>query len=201
MTIDLFREKLGVVSVEAATQTIRNHIDDPVYGYGLFTSDGYGYISDCIFSERGLRQVVKEYQQKSFYPDDATAHRNLKWSPCDSPYQLENEDLYAECSHILRALWEDARNKPEEHGDSLFRELNQVFIESLQTVRALNLFDSACIFSVFAGDQSNEARVVNGDRMNSVEACARFESELYIKPLKLERLRRTRWPTDEAYEA
>ena len=201
MTINLFSEKLVAVSVQAATQTIQNHANDPVYGYGLFTSDGYGYISDCIFSERGLRQVVKEYQEKGFYPDDETAYRDLKWSPCDSPYQLENEGLYAECCHILWDLWEDAGQKPEEYGDTLFRELNEVFIESLQSVRALKLFDDACIFSVFAGDQSHEARVVNADRLNSVEACTRFESELYIRPSKLQNLRRTRWPTDEAYEA
>ena len=40
---------------------------------GLFTSDGYGYISDCIFSERGLRQVVKEYLAVGRLDQDAIA--------------------------------------------------------------------------------------------------------------------------------
>jgi hypothetical protein len=201
MTLALFRLRLREVTVEAAGRSAQVHVDDPIYGYGLFTSDGYGYISDCVFSKHGLSQVVKEYQAKNFYPDEAAAYRALKWSPCDSPYQLENEHLYDECCHLLGSLWDDARQKPDEYGDSLFRDLNAIFIETLQVVRDLNLFDSACVFSVFAGDQSSEARVVNADRLNSAEVCSAFESELYIRPLKLAKLRTTRWPTDESYEA
>jgi len=197
-----FRQLLEATLAEASKRSLTRHIGDPIYGYCLFTSDGYSYISDCIFSVKGLESVVGEYQLKSFYPTIEEARRQLRWSPCDSPYQLENEELFSECSALLDEIWKEADSHSEAAQDELYRSLNDVFLCSLAKIRDKGLFGTACVFTLFAGDQCDAARLVNAEKINDPEVCRQFAAELcYVDPNRLACLRTNRWPTDESYEA
>jgi hypothetical protein len=202
MQLDLLAIALQSALVEAVPRTLLRHADDPVYGYGLFTSSGYAYVSDCVFTENGLLKVVARYQEKKFYPSHEEAMRKLRWSPCDSPFQLENGEVFRRCSGILYRIWEEALLLSDEEGDRIFRDIHEVFISAICMARNSWSFPKGCIFSLFAGDQSDAARLVNAERINSTELCIRFQAELdYVEPRRLAALRANRWAPDVGYEA
>ncbi len=202
MQINLLAKTLKAVLADAASRSLMKHADDPIYGYGLYTSLGYSYVSDCVFTEGGLREVVEEYQARNKYSSHSEAVQDLRWSPCDSPFQLENESSFLECSKILGRIWNEASLLTDEEGDRIYREIHEVFIHAIMEIRDTRRFPKDCVFSLFAGDQSDAARLVNAERLNPPDLCARFHAELaYVDSKRLDALRANRWPTDDGYEA
>ena len=198
--IDELRSALESATLEAFRRSAERHRDERIYCAALYTSNGYEYVCDTISTFEGLNLVAKEYLSRRPLSTLEEEMRKLKWSPCDSPYHLENEHLFVESTRLLDEIWLSARQDTEHDSDRAFREIHVVFVEVLRKVRASGIFNSSCLVTLLAGDQSNEARVVNSEEVNDSVVCRAFEAELDLDADRLAKLRAARWPSDNYYE-
>ena len=198
--MDQLRNELERAALEAFRGSAAKHRSERIYCAALYTSGEYGYVYDTVSTREGLDQVARHYLQSGSFVDLEQAVRGLKWSPCDSPYHLENEHLFERSNVLLSQLWNAVRQDSERDSDRVYREVHSIFVDVLKTVRGSNIFDSDCLITLLAGDQSNEVRVVNSEEVNSPSICRAFAAELTLDTNRLARLRATRWPSDDSYE-
>lgn len=201
INVDLFHAELERASLEAFRTSTEQHRGEQIYCAALYTSSGYEYVCDTLSTAEGLDRAAEEYLIGRPLGTKAQAVRALKWSPCDSPYHLENEHCFERSSRLLDSIWAEVRRQPDKDSDLLFRQIHDVFIAVLKTVRASNVFAPGCLLTLLAGDQSNEARIVNAEEVNAAELCRTLEAELEVDSTRLSRLRSNRWPSDGFYEA
>ena len=198
--MDQLRIELEQAALEAFRRSAAQHRSETIYCAALYTSGEYGYVYDTISTSEGLDQVAERYLRKRSFDNLEQAVRDLKWSPCDSPYHLENEHLFERSNELLSQLWNAVRQNSACDSDRVYREVHSVFVDILKTVRSSNIFPSDCLITLLAGDQSNEVRVVNSEEVNSPSICRAFAAELTLDANRLASLRETRWPSDDSYE-
>lgn len=198
--MDQLRIELEQAALEAFRRSAAQHSSETFYCAALYTSGEYGYVYNTVSTYEGLDQVAKDYMRKGSFESIEQAVHDLKWCPCDSPYHLENEHLFERSNELLSQLWNAARLDSEGDPDRFYREVHSVFVDVLKTVRSSNIFAPDCLITLLAGDQSDEARVVNSEEVNSPSVCLAFEAELTLDINRLTSLRTTRWPSDDSYE-
>jgi len=200
VNMDQLLSELEHAALEAFQISADRHHSESIYCAALYTSGEYGYVYDTISTQEGLNRVAEHYLRKGSFDNFEKAVHDLKWSPCDSPYHLENEHLFEKCNQLLREIWGSLRKQPERDSDSVYRDVHSVFVKVLKKVRSSNIFPSDCLITLLAGDQSNEVRVVNSEEINSQAVCHAFASELMLNNDRLAKLRANRWPSDDSYE-
>ncbi|WP_295856934.1 DUF4303 domain-containing protein [uncultured Xylophilus sp.] len=198
--MDQLRIELEKAALEAFRRSAAQHRFETIYCAALYTSGEYGYVCDTVSTVEGLHQIAKNYVQKGSFENIQKAVRDLKWSPCDSPYHLENEHLFERSNALLSQIWNAVRQDPAGDSDRVYREVHAVFVDVLKTVRGSNIFAPDCLITLLAGDQSDEARLVNSEEVNPFSICRVFEADLTLDAKRLARLRATRWPSDDSYE-
>jgi hypothetical protein len=197
---DELQSALQQASLEAFRRSADRHRNETIYCAALYTSSGYEYICDTVSTMEGLKTVAEKYVAEGHNSNLVDAMRDLKWSPCDSPYHLENEDLFLHCSHIIEDIWKSVTGGADEESDRVYRELHDVFVGVLRVIRASDIFDSRCIITLLAGDQSHEARIVNSEEINPPDVAQALIRDVNTDAAHLARLRANRWPTDHYYE-
>jgi Domain of unknown function (DUF4303) len=198
--MDQLRIELEKAALEAFRRSAAQHRSETIYCAALYTSGEYGYVCDTVSTVEGLDQIAKNYVRKGSFENIEQAVHDLKWSPCDSPYHLENEHLFERSNALLSQLWNAVRQDPEGDSDRVYREVHAVFVAVLKTVRGATIFAPDCLITLLAGDQSDEARLVNSEEVNSPSVCRAFEAELTLDINRLASLRTMRWPSDDRYK-
>lgn len=201
MSIENFHLELERAALEAFRASVALHSCEGIYGAALFTSGGYDYVCDTVFTLQGLNIAVDEYLTIRPSRSRSDAVRALRWSPCDSPYHLEHEHYFDRANRLLDEIQSRARTQPDDVSDRIFREIHGAFIAVLKTARASGVFPPDCLLTLLAGDQSNEARIVNSEAVNDRLLCRALEADLDFDSDRLDRLRSNRWPSDGFYEA
>ena len=194
------QDALERAAFDAFKQSALRLRGETFYCASLYTSDGYGYVCDTVSTIEGLKTVAERYFGDGSYRTLEETMQRLKWSPCDSPYHIENEHLFTECNRIIDEIWGAIDFKNEEEADRAYRELHTVFVAVLRKIRAANIFDPKCVITLLAGDQSDEARVANTEEINPPEVSRALLADLKVDGEHLARLRKNRWPTDNYYE-
>lgn len=118
-----------------------DHGQDPLYGFGVYTTDSASYLMVTAFSEKGLgarvAQAVADFgpggrhaRLRQFAldsggtPDDPAFQRqSLRWSPCDSPLHELGSGLLPRSDAILQELDFEGRGSDDtELDDDEFEE-------------------------------------------------------------------------------
>jgi hypothetical protein len=118
-----------------------DHGQDPLYGFGVYTTDSASYLMVTAFSEKGLdarvAQAVADFgpggrhaRLRQFAldsggtPDDPAFQRqSLRWSPCDSPLHELGSGLLPRSDAIVQELdFEGRRSDDAELDDDAFEE-------------------------------------------------------------------------------
>lgn len=182
----------------AAQASLERHRGENFYGVALHTSSGSRYLVDSNFTTTGLRAVASEYLQMDRYRDDwktlDVAMRELKWSPCDSPYHAEFACHFDEVNEVLDAIWSKVDLDSASDFLKTCRAIHETAVAALVALRDSGLFPKdQVVFNLLMGDQSNEDRYLNAEQINSQAVLASYRSELEIDKNLLEYLRLSRW--------
>jgi Domain of unknown function (DUF4303) len=198
--LDELRNELEKATEKSFLLSVERHRLERIYCAALYTSSGYGYICDTISTFEGLNLVAHDYLKKKPGSTLDSLLPELKWSPCDSPYHLENEHLFNKSNELIESIWRSVREVSDQESDRIFREIHTVFIDVLKKVRAANILPQECLIVLLAGDQSDEARLVNAEEINDPHLCRALGLELSLNADRLAKLRADRWPVDDSYE-
>ena len=191
---------LDTAAFEAFRRFSKVQAGDSLYCAALYTSSGYSYVCDTANTELGLDELVKESIAQGSERDVLAARAAYKWSPCDWPHHLANEQLFGRANEILEVIWEQARLGSEEDSDRAYIVVHEVFISVLKKIRESAIVPDSCLVTLLAGDQSDEARVVNSEEINSAELVAKFLPDFRVEGDYLLRLRTNRWQQGESFE-
>jgi hypothetical protein len=191
---------LEASAFEAFRRVALAHSSEGLYCMALFTSNGYEYVYDTANSEKGLAHLVALDIEGNGKADRSAAIDAYKWSPCDWPYHLENEGLFQRPCELLQEIWAGVREASEEESDRAYVEIHEVFIAVLRKLRSSGIVPEGCLVTLLAGDQSDEARVANAEKINPPELVARFIADFRLDAARLSRLRNSRWQSGEFFE-
>jgi hypothetical protein len=191
---------LETASFEAVRRTVAAHADEALYCIALFTSSEYGYVCDTANSAEGLDGLINAGLAQGHYVNRSDASSAYRWSPCDWPYHLENEDLFQRPNELIEAIWRSLDGAPQAEADRAYIAIHGVFVSVLRRLRGSGLVPDNCLLMLLAGDQSDEARVVNAEAINPPALVARFLPDFVLDPARLTRLRANRWPQDGFFE-
>jgi hypothetical protein len=190
------------VALERAAERIcstiaKEYASDGIYGFALYTSGEYRYVIDSFSTTDGLRSVAQSYLNKKRYQDEwgsrDIAMRELKWSPCDSPYHGKFERDFKPANSLLDDYWRHVECESDDTVLESCHQVHEVLVAVLKRVRDSGIFDESVILNVLMGDQSNEERLLNAEPLNSKAAMSRFRKELEFDVRRLSKLRKSRW--------
>jgi hypothetical protein len=192
--------QLEAACFEACRRTVAAQAHEDLYCIALFTSSGYEYVYDTANSATGLEGLVEAGLAQGHYTDRAEASKAYRWSPCDWPHHLDHEDLFQGPNELLETLWRSLDGAPQEDSDRAYIAIHGVFVSVLRKLRHSGLVPEGCLLMLLAGDQSDEARVVNAEAINPPALVAAFLSDVDLDAAHLARLRADRWPRDGFFE-
>lgn len=196
MSLDTLQEELSVAMSDACRASLARHSGEEFYCVALYTSGSYDDLVDSVATFQGLEKVALEYLEDKHYQDEwgtlEAAMRELKWSPCDSPYHCEFEGKFGRVNEIIQSCWQEIDHHDDGESRQLCRRIHETAIAVLKQVRDSGLFDpSLVVFNLLMGDQSDEERLVNAEELNSPHIIEQFRGELVIDDEELGTLRRT----------
>lgn len=191
---------LEEAAFEAFRRMAKAHASEGMYCAALYTSSGYDYVCDTVNSAKGLGDLVDASIAQGSETDPKSATNAYKWSPCDWPYHLENEDLFQRPNELLDDIWEAMGAAPDGESDRAYIAVHEVFISVLRKIRSSGIVPDDCLVTLLAGDQSDEARVANAEEINPPELVAKFLPDFRLDAVRLSRLRSHRWEQGESFE-
>ncbi|CAN7261466.1 DUF4303 domain-containing protein [Acidovorax sp. LjRoot129] len=196
----LLESTLERAAFEAFRRLAEAHASDHIYCAALFTSSGYNYVCDTANTKKGLHDLAEASIARGLHTDLASATDAYKWSPCDWPFHLANESLFDRPNELLEQIWQTARGASEEDSDRAYIAIHEVFISVLRKIRQSGLVSDDCLVTLLAGDQSDEARVANAEKINPPDLVAKFIPDFRVEANYLARLRTDRWQQGEDFE-
>jgi Domain of unknown function (DUF4303) len=197
---DMYPELCDAITTEmlaVCRASVEKHAGEQFYSVALYTSGEYLDIADSIATTEGLTKVTKEYLQDKYYKKQwgtlEVGMRDLKWSPCDSPYHCEFEN-FVQTAQILNVIWQSVDEEADGAVLRTCQKIHEACIAALQRVRDAGIFrQDQVIFNLLMGDQSDEERLLNAESLNSPDMLKQLCSELDVNQATLESLRRDRW--------
>jgi hypothetical protein len=153
---------------------INKIIDDlqqeEIYSIGLYTNGEYGYIGLTCSTYKGLK-------------------KELKWSPCDSPYHERYMDILPKSASLLNEIptllqeLYDEENDDWTKSNELSHKINLICLDVLKELFNEHILKSITnntelVLNLYMGDQSNEECIENAYYINSDEIAEKFENEL-----------------------
>jgi WD40 repeat protein len=158
-------------ATRAAFQKAKSaHAGERFYTFGLYSTEEGGYAVPTCNTEEGLTRVAEKYARKSRrsveYERDA-----LRWNPADFAYHLEGNEHFAEFERELgrrqRSTWFVLKD--------CFAVLQQLDKEGMFGIGAER---KRTIINLFYGDQGDEQRVQNAQKLNPPTVWKRYADEL-----------------------
>jgi len=184
--------------LDVCRASLKRHAGEHFYCVALYTSGEYGYLVDSMSTTEGLELVARRYLEDKTYQDKwgtlDVAMRELKWSPCDSPFHCEFDGSFDRVSQILDSLWQAIDDDSDEANMRTCKEIHETCIAALSKVRDSGLFiKEEVVFNLLMGDQSDEERLLNAEAVNSKPVIDSLRKELEIDEDQLEQLKENRW--------
>lgn len=150
--------------------------DQQLYGFALYTTDVCQYITCTAFSEEGLAEVVAEY-------GDGSTESGLRFSPADSPLHTIGEQFFYDLVDPLL----DERYLDGDDEDLFAAEVQRRFDACFAALTQLDregLFDQIgdrdrFVLNVLQGDQSDNSRLANAQRLNPAATIEWYDSFLH----------------------
>ncbi|RYX90286.1 MAG: DUF4303 domain-containing protein [Comamonadaceae bacterium] len=195
MSSDLYAQlqnSLEEAVFEAFRRTIRAHSNEGLYCVALYTSSDYSYVYDTANTSKGLQDLVQRSLQAGKENDPQSAEHAYRWSPCDWPYHLENEELFHQPNFLLEEIWKTADACSDEDSDRAYLAIHDVFIAVSKKIRQSGIVPDDCLIALLAGDQSDESRVVNAEEINAPGLVAKFLPGFRPDAARLAQLRASR---------
>ena len=159
-----------------------------VYGFVFFSSALLEYGGCTVFTEEGLDLVAAKYQGMDYYKDTSIEKlkEDLRWSPCDAPNHMTNEDIFSEVCEAFGELSAGFYNMEDDTFKKEVEKAYEAVTEGILQFRAqrIPLERDDILVTMLWGDISPAeiARFIQG--CNSEIATTR-----YIRELKLETTR------------
>lgn len=191
---------LEASALEAFRRVAHEHSSEGFYCMALYTSNGYEYVCDTSNTEKALADLVAESIESGSETDHGAAIDAYKWSPCDWPYHLANEELFERPNELLQEIWTDVRGGSEEASDRAYIAIHEIFITVLRRLRGAGFVPDECLVTLLAGDQSDEARVANAEKINPPELITRFVPDFRLDAARLSKLQSNRWESGSFFE-
>jgi hypothetical protein len=191
---------LESAALEAFRRIAQAHASEGLYCVALYTSSGYDYVCDTANTAKGLANLVEASVGQGSKKDAESAEEAYKWSPCDWPYHLANENLFERSNELLEEIWTGMDTVSDEDSDRAYIAIHDVFISVLRKIRSSGIVPEDCLVTLLAGDQSDEARIANAEEINPPELVARFLPDFRLNAVRLARLRTNRWQQGESFE-
>ena len=147
------------------TRAVAHHSGEQIYAYILYTEPLLGYALPSFNSEESLARIAdKDY-----------AVEELRWSPPDWEYYLENEQLFGNVQSILEEL--DAQRDYD--NDRIWQRRWRVFVESLldldrNELNGIGESRNAITVNIMWGDQDTVAHVQSARELNPMPSYLRF---------------------------
>jgi hypothetical protein len=198
--LDAFETELKAATVRVAKRATSEFASGDVYGFALFTSGDFQYVTVCVFTQPGLRAVTQKYFDKNHYFREWDGNfergmRELRWSPCDSPGHLFAEDEFERAGVLLDELWAEIFKLPDtDEDDGPFEKLcgsiEVCMLRALEELRRTKILPETVVLCLMMGDQSDEQRLAYAERLNAPGVAEQFRGEL--GELDNERLKRWR---------
>ncbi len=154
-----------------------------IYSIAIYTCGEYLYAADSIMTQEGLEAVAANYLKKPYYQARwkslATACTALKWSPADSPYHGKFDKYFDRTQDILDAIWEENHKSDDPFTDENIQKIHQAMLDALLQFKASDAApDGNIVYNLLMGDQSNEERFLNAEKLNSRDVLAAFKADL-----------------------
>jgi hypothetical protein len=179
-------------NLEQAYATYRQRFPDHrLYTFGPYTSGEMSYFLPTASSDRGLIEVVRNYQAKPRYSQmsEEDLALRLKWSTCDSPLHeaFEFDAELQDAAERLGLHLDDAFEREDEADveEDLFA--SAVADAQAAVCQALRVLDDKGVFgrgearpllNLWFGDQSDDAFVQLASTLNPPDVVQRFQAEL-----------------------
>lgn len=172
-------------------KSLQTHAGEQFYCVALYTSVDYAYIVDSLATDRGLRIMAERYLEdprwKERWVSVDNAMRELRWSPCDSPWHCEFSAEFDAVQDVLDSIWADVDMESESEVLSTCDEIYNHCLNVLNSIRDSGLFDrDRVIFNILQGDQDDVSRVLSAEKLNSGDSLAAFRRELGCDETSLE---------------
>ena len=176
------RDELESAMITACMSSIDKHKGETFYSVSLYTSGEYGYYFDSIATLEGLKYAAERYLDNEDFRDEwktlAKAMRELKWSPCDSPYHCEFQNEFRRVNQIVQEIWQKVDDSEEAVLETCeaIHEIGVVVLTSIKNSRIFDPHD--VVFNILKGDQSDEERVAIAEHLNSKKLVERLKLDL-----------------------
>ena len=159
--------------------------DQKVYGFTFYSTSLLEYGGCTVFTEEGLEQVTAKYQEMDYYRDTPIDQlkEDLRWSPCDAPNHMTNEEIFSE---VCESLEDVSSRLYELEGDDFEQEVEKAYgavIQGILGFRAerIPLDRDDVLVTMLWGDISPR------EIAHFIKACnSEAAADKYIQELKLE---------------
>ncbi|XAL98469.1 DUF4303 domain-containing protein [Phycisphaeraceae bacterium D3-23] len=193
---DELRQLLEEAMMQSCAHFLREHVSEHVYSVALFTSGDYRYVVASFSTQEGLGVVTQRYREYPEYRDETTESMmaDLRWSPCDSPYQGVYDDHFARANKVIDELWNSTDEESDRDYINTCKHIHESCITVLNQVRTTGIFDKHDpVFNLLMGDQSEAALFVNAEAVNTPIRFAAFRKVLEVDPDELADFKATQW--------
>ncbi|HEY1065203.1 MAG TPA: DUF4303 domain-containing protein [Pirellulales bacterium] len=165
---------------------IAEHRDDEIYAYIIYSGSLVNSFTISVLSEKGLRQVAAQYQDK--YKGKPKYARKtleqwadeLRWSVADSPYCGDNDEVFASINNRLGGMvpYSDSLDVDDPAWDEHIETLYSMLVSALNEFRAKALGGAKRpLLYVDFGDMSDEERLWFIERCNDPESVEWYNSQ------------------------
>lgn len=181
-TFEALDRELTRAALLMAKQAVAKFGGD-IYGFALYTSDEYIYVTGTLFTEPGLRQATENYFDKhDFFRDEHETLEEgmeaLRWSPCDSPTHEYGEDHLEKVDELLTDLREAFPFDDDAANEKYSRTVLCCLLRAMAAVRQADILPAAAVLCVMMGDQSSEERLAFAEKLNPPAVVAAFRQQL-----------------------
>jgi hypothetical protein len=172
---------------------INKYPEETVYGFCFYSTGLVDYTGITVFTEEGLSKVAKKYSQMQMFAKEPMSKHmdDLRWSACDSPHHMENEELFGDINEKLMVIteklekFEDELEDEDEDSfdgvdhaffDDHFKAMYECFVKALNKLSPM-VFDgdNKIILSVWFGDMGEDDIYYFMDGCNTEEVAERFK--------------------------
>ena len=203
MRIDIehFKNTLYKEAAELFPKIIEQYKHEGIYSIALYNSGtSWSYLFPTFATHKGLEKTISAYQKKEWYKDETVEEltKDLKWSPCDSPYHGLLEFYLKETTELVDDIFEaiqemydqecDAYEGPGEAKtpltNALQQQLETTCLDTLIKLDADGVFAGlerdSFILNLLNGDQSYEERLERAEKVNPPSAFASYQQDLQV---------------------
>lgn len=183
MPLDALAASLAAAGRAAFTQARTEYPDESFYCFALFTDALATYVHATCCGEQGLRDTAAAYAESG--GGSVAEHAvDLRWSPCDSPYDMLGEEHFDRANELLGNR-PDPYDLDDEACEAEVAARFEACFQALAQLDAEGFFGRGAdrervVVTVWQGDESERSRLASVQRLNPPAVAERFARDLDI---------------------